>query len=151
MATGYTAGVFDLFHIGHLNLLRAAKGLSDRLIVGVSTDDVVAKSKAQRCIVPFRDRIEIVRGCRFVDAAVAQTDLDKFRAWKRLRYDSLFVGDDWYGDERWQDYELCLRNEGVNIIYLPYTEGVSSTLLRQRLQVANGLVSAGGQHGCSSP
>jgi glycerol-3-phosphate cytidylyltransferase len=136
MTTGYTAGVFDLFHVGHVNLLRAARDLCDRLIVGVSTDDVVAKTKGARCAVPFHERIEIVRSCRFVDAAIAQNDLDKVEAWHRLHYDVLFVGDDWFGHQRWQGYEASLREVGVRVVYLPYTEGVSSTQLRRQLRLA---------------
>lgn len=100
MKIGYTTGVYDLFHIGHLNLLRNARNLCDRLVVGVTSDDLVAY-KNKRSVIPFTERMEIVRACRYVDAVVPQEDLDKFEAWKKLRFDVLFVGDDWYGSERW--------------------------------------------------
>jgi glycerol-3-phosphate cytidylyltransferase-like family protein len=85
----------------------------------------------------YSDRLEIVRSCRFVDVAVPQTDLDKVEAWRRLRFDVLFVGDDWYGDDRWSGYEAALREEGVRLIYFPYTQGISSSLLQQKLRAVN--------------
>ena len=99
MTVGYTCGVYDLFHIGHLNLLKNAKGLCDKLIVGVSTDELVAY-KHKKAVIPFEERLEIIRNIKCVDAAIPQDDLDKFKAWEKLRFDILFVGDDWYGDPR---------------------------------------------------
>lgn len=133
MIIGYTAGVYDLFHVGHLNMLRNAKALCDRLIVGVTTDEV-ARYKNKEPVIPFDERIEIVRGCRYVDAAVAQTTLDKFTAWEKLKYNILFVGDDWHGTESWKVYEKKLADVGVSVMYLPYTEGTSSTLLQKKLK-----------------
>lgn len=130
MQLGYTTGAFDLFHVGHLNVLRAARSLCDRLIVGVSTDDLILARKAKQCVIPFADRLAIVQACRYVDATVPQTDLDKYEAWKRIRYDVLFVGDDWFGESSWQAYEQQLGAHGVRVVYLPYTRGVSSTSLR---------------------
>ena len=94
MVVGYTTGVYDLFHIGHLNLLKNARGLCDKLIVGVSTDTLVGY-KGKRPIIPFEDRIEIVRNIKWVDAAIPQESLDKFAAWEKLKFDIMFVGDDW--------------------------------------------------------
>jgi glycerol-3-phosphate cytidylyltransferase len=131
-AIGYTSGVFDLFHVGHLNLLISAKSLCDRLVVGVSTDELVAY-KHKKPIIPFEERIQIVRACRYVDAAVAQVSLDKVEAHQRLKFDALFVGDDWHGDPGWQEIEKRLSERGVNIHYFPYTKTTSSTLINQTL------------------
>ena len=99
MTIGYTTGVYDLFHIGHLNLLKNAKGMCDKLIVGVTIDELVAY-KGKKAMIPFEDRIEIVRSCKYVDAAVPQYDMDKLAACKKLGASFLFVGDDWYGTEK---------------------------------------------------
>lgn len=130
---GYTCGVYDLFHIGHLNLLRNAKGLCDKLIVGVSVDDLVAY-KHKKPIVPYEERIDIVRNVKFVDSAIPQTDLDKFKAWERLHFDVLFVGDDWFKSDRWKEMEEKFKAVGVKIVYFPYTNGTSSTILRKALE-----------------
>lgn len=132
MKIGYTTGVYDLFHIGHLNLLRNARNLCDRLVVGVTTDELVSY-KCKRSVIPFNERMEIVRACRYVDAVVPQEELDKFEAWKKLRFDILFVGDDWYGSERWQDAETQFREVNVRVVYFPYTKGTSSTLINETL------------------
>src|SRR6185436_18748097 len=97
---GYTAGVFDLFHVGHLRLLQNAAGLCDRLIVGVSTDELVSY-KGKSPVVPFEERMEIVRSVKGVSAVLAQSDVDKFAMWQKLQYDVMFVGDDWHGTEKW--------------------------------------------------
>lgn len=130
---GYTAGVWDLFHIGHLNLLKNAKGLCDKLIVGVTVDDLVLY-KGKRALIPFEDRIEIIRNIRYVDAAVPQYDMDKLTMCKKLGASILFVGDDWYGSEKWKSYEKQFHESGINIIYFPYTRGVSSTKINATLQ-----------------
>lgn len=132
MKIGYTTGVYDLFHIGHLNLLRNARNLCDRLIVGVTTDDLVAY-KNKRSVIPFSERIEIVRACRHVDAVVPQEELDKFEAWKKLRFDVLFVGDDWFASDRWKELDAKFKEVGVRVVYFPYTKGTSSTLLNETL------------------
>ena len=132
MIIGYTAGVFDLFHIGHLNLLRNAKGMCDRLIVGVSTDELV-KYKGKTPVIPFCDRIEIIRNLRCVDAVVAQEDMDKLQMCKKLKANVMFVGDDWYKSEKWQEYEKEFANEGIRIVYFPYTKNVSSTQISKAL------------------
>tara|TARA_Y100000591_G_C21639318_1_gene596973 strand:+ start:193 stop:624 length:432 start_codon:yes stop_codon:yes gene_type:complete len=130
---GYTAGVFDLFHIGHLNMLRNAKSMCDELIVGVSSDALV-EYKFKSPVIPFNERIEIVRCIKYVDLAVPQNEIDKFIAWEKLKYNILFVGDDWYGENKWKDYEKKLKVKNVKIIYFPYTKGISSTLLNQTLK-----------------
>ena len=132
MTIGYTAGVFDLFHIGHLNLLRNAKGMCDRLIVGVSTDELV-KYKGKTPVIPFCDRIEIIRNLRCVDAAVAQENMDKLAMCKKLGASIMFVGDDWYQSDRWQEYEQQFAREGIKIVYFPYTKNVSSTQISKAL------------------
>ena len=132
MIIGYTAGVYDLFHIGHLNLLKNAKGMCDKLVVGVTTDDLVTY-KGKRALIPFEDRIEIVRSIKYVDAAVPQYDMDKLTACKKLGATFLFVGDDWYATEKWQEYEKQFAAEGIKIVYFPYTMGVSSTKINEAL------------------
>lgn len=132
MVIGYTAGVYDLFHVGHLNLLKNAKGLCDKLIVGVTVDELVTY-KGKRAMIPFEDRLEIVRNIKLVDAVVPQSDMDKLAMCKKLGATVLFVGDDWYGTEKWQTYEKEFAKEGIKIIYFPYTKGVSSTLIHNAL------------------
>ena len=132
MTIGYTTGVYDLFHIGHLNLLKNAKGMCDKLIVGVTIDELV-KYKGKQAMIPFEDRIEIVRSIKYVDAAVPQYDMDKLTACKKLGATFLFVGDDWYATEKWQEYEKQFAAEGIKIVYFPYTMGVSSTKINEAL------------------
>lgn len=133
MIIGYTAGVFDLFHIGHLNLLKNAKGMCDKLVVGVTVDDLV-EYKGKRALIPYEDRLEIVRSCRYVDAVVPQVDMDKLAMCKRIGAKVLFVGDDWYGTEKWAQYENEFIQNGIKIVYFPYTKGVSSTLIAKTLE-----------------
>jgi len=128
MRVGYTTGVFDMFHIGHLNILRNAKAMCDKLIVGVSTDELV-KEKGKKCKIPFEQRIEIVRNIKFVDLAVPQATTNKRHEWEKLRFNIVFVGDDWFGNKEWNKYESELSK--VQFIYFPYTKGVSSTSLRK--------------------
>lgn len=133
MIIGYTTGVYDLFHIGHLNLLKNAKGMCDRLVVGVTVDDLVLY-KGKKSLIPFEDRIEIVRACKYVDAAVPQYDMDKLSACKKLGAKMLFVGDDWYASEKWKEYEKEFEKAGIQIIYFPYTRGISSTKITDVLK-----------------
>lgn len=137
MIIGYTAGVYDLFHIGHLNLLKNAKGMCDKLIVGVTVDDLVTY-KGKRAMIPFEDRIEIVRSIKYVDAAVPQYDMDKLNMCKKLGANILFVGDDWYGTDKWSEYEKEFNAAGVKIIYFPYTKGISSTQITKALNAVRG-------------
>ncbi len=133
MIIGYTTGVFDLFHIGHLNLLKNAKGMCDKLIVGVTTDELMIKYKKKKAVIPFEERIEIIRNIKYVDAAIPQETMDKFEAWKKLKFDLMFVGDDWYQTEKWEKFEEEFKRVGVRIIYFPYTKGTSSTLINEVL------------------
>lgn len=137
MIIGYTTGVFDLFHIGHINLLKNAKGMCDKLVVGVTVDDLV-QYKGKSALIPFEDRIEIVRACKYVDAAVPQYDMDKLKACKELGASILFVGDDWYGTEKWNSYEKEFAKEGIKIVYFPYTRGISSTKISEALKAVRG-------------
>lgn len=132
----YTTGTFDLFHVGHLNMLKAAKALGDVLIVGVSTDELVQEYKNRRPIIPFEERIRIVSELRCVDICVPQYTRDKFEAWKRLGFDVWVVGDDWYGKPDTEQWKNRLEEVGVRVVFLPYTRSVSSTKIREKLQVA---------------
>ena len=130
---GYTAGVFDLFHIGHVNILRNAKSMCDYLIVGVSTDELVAY-KHKKAIIPYEQRVEVVSACKYVDTVVAQEDMDKLKMWKKLKFNIMFVGDDWFKTEKWNEIEKKLKKEGVETVYFPYTKNVSSTLINEILE-----------------
>ena len=134
MRIGYTTGVFDLFHIGHLNLLRNARALCDKLIVGVTTDDLSINVKGKQPIITFAERIEIVRSCRYVDMAIPQMNMDKVEACKKIKANVVFVGDDWYGTKQWREYEYLLSIEGIPVVYLPYTANISSTKILERLK-----------------
>ena len=136
MTIGYTTGVYDLFHIGHLNLLKNAKGICDKLIVGVTVDELVCY-KGKKALIPFEDRIEIVRSCKYVDVAIPQYDMDKLAACKKLGADFLFVGDDWFASDIWKEYEKVSQKSGIRIVYFPYTQGMSSTQIQRALE-ANG-------------
>ena len=132
MILGYTSGVYDLFHIGHLNLLKNARGLCDKLIVGVSVDELV-KYKNKKAVIPFEDRIEIVRNIKYVDSAIPQYEIDKFKVWEKIKFDVLFVGDDWYESDSWKIMENKFKEVNVRVIYFPYTKGTSSTLINEIL------------------
>ena len=130
---GYAPGVYDLFHIGHLNLLRSAASLCDYLIAGVVTDEIAQRNKGLVPVVPFAERLEIVRSIRFVDDAVAEDVPNKLQQWELLRFDVIIKGDDWIGTERGQRLEADFAPLGVEIVYVPYTPQTSSTLLRRKL------------------
>ncbi len=134
---GYTSGVYDLFHVGHLNLLRRAKSMCDRLIVGVSSDELVRKIKKKSTIIPFDERINIVQSIKFVDMTIPQRDPDKYLAWEKLKYDKLFVGDDWFKNKKWRQYELKLSKKNVQVIYFEYTKTTSSTKINKILDKHN--------------
>ena len=133
MTIGYTTGVFDMFHIGHLNILRRAKEECDFLIVGVSTDDLVQKEKNKQPIIPFEDRCEIVKAIEYVDEVVPQFNKDKIAAYQKYHFDAMFVGDDWKGTNKWNKIEKELAEVGAKVIYSPYTKGTSSTLINETL------------------
>ena len=130
---GYTTGVFDMFHIGHLNIIKKAKENCDYLIVGVSTDEVVFNYKNRKPMISFEERVEIVKAIRYVDEVVPQISMDKYEAWKKLHFNRLFHGHDWKGSEMYIEIENRLIKEGVEIIYFPYTQGTSSSILKRAL------------------
>ena len=133
MKIGYTTGVYDMFHIGHLNLLRKAKECCDKLIVGVTTDELSLSRKSKAPVIPFAERCEIVGALKYVDEVVPQGDMDKMAAQKRHQFNIMFVGDDWKGTPQWETLEKQMAEVGVEIIYFPYTQTTSSTKLRQYL------------------
>lgn len=126
---GYTTGVYDMFHIGHLNILKRAKEQCDYLIVGVSTDELVQKEKNKTPVIPWEERAEIIKAIRYVDEVVEQPDKNKFAAWERYHFDKMFVGSDWQGTPQWKKFEEQFAPFGVEIVYLPHTDGISSTKL----------------------
>lgn len=132
---GYTTGVFDLFHVGHLNILKKAKEKCEFLIVGVSTDELVMEYKNKQPVIPYEERKEIVEGIKYVDEAIPQKDRDKYRAWEHLLFDVMFVGDDWKGNALFNELERKFNQDGVDIVYFPYTKGVSSTLVKQKVEL----------------
>jgi|SRR5690554_437716 len=130
---GYTTGVYDLFHIGHLNVLKRAKSQCDYLIVGVTTDELSLSRKGKTPVIPLIERMEIVRNISFVDEVVRQEHMDKFEAWEKHKFDRMFVGSDWKGTDKWNQMEIDFAKVGVEIIYFPYTDSTSSTKLRDVL------------------
>lgn len=131
---GYTTGTFDLFHIGHLNILRRSKELCDYLVVGVSTDECVESYKHKKPVIPFEQRMAIVGSIKYVDKVVPQTNMNKFDAWKDIKYDIMFHGDDWKGTDMYNEYERKLKEVGVEFVYLPHTDGISSTILKEKTE-----------------
>lgn len=131
---GYTTGVFDLFHIGHLNILKRAKLECDYLIVGVTSDELALSAKNKKPIIPFQERMEIVESIKFVDEVVPQINYDKMEAWNNLKFDLMFVGNDWKGTDKWNKIEQDFNQHGVEILYFPYTSHTSSTILREILE-----------------
>ena len=130
---GYTTGVYDMFHIGHLNILKRAKEQCERLIVGVTTDDLCFSRKQKYPIIPECDRMAIVESIRYVDQVVPQNNMDKLEAVKKYGVDAVFVGSDWKGSESWNRYEKEFAEVGCAVVYLDHTDGISSTILRERL------------------
>ena len=128
---GYTTGVYDMFHIGHLNILKNAKKQCDYLIVGVSTDEVVKKYKNKTPIIPLNDRMEIVKAIKYVDKVVVQDSMDKIEAWEKYHYDVLFHGDDWKNSEMYNEIQEKLNGLGAKVVFLPHTPGVSTTILTE--------------------
>jgi len=129
---GYTTGVYDLFHVGHLRILEKAKSLCDKLIVGVTTDELVSY-KLKKAVIPFEERSEIVANIKWVDTVIPQNNMNKFDMWKKLKFDIMFVGDDWYKAEKWEQFEKQFESVDVDIVYFPYTKGTSSTLINEVL------------------
>ena len=137
-AVCFLPGVFDMFHIGHLNVLRNAKAQCDYLIVGVSTDELVQEYKSKRPIIPFSERKAIVESIKYVDCVVAQTTMDKMEAWKLLRYNVLFHGDDWKNSSMYLKIEKSLAEVGCNVVFLPHTPNISSSILRDKISIKDG-------------
>jgi glycerol-3-phosphate cytidylyltransferase len=140
---GYVPGAYDMFHIGHLNILKRASLECDHLITGVVTDDVLVRAKGRAAVVPLAERLAIVRSINVVDEAVTDLSSDKFVMWQRLKFDVLFKGDDWKGTEKGNRLEADLGAVGVRVVYFPYTVHTSSTALRQ-------LITAGGNEGANA-
>lgn len=134
---GYTTGVFDMFHIGHLNILKRAKEQCDYLIVGVSTDENVQSYKNKTPIIPFEERIAIVSELRCVDEVVPQVNMNKMEAWENLHFDALFHGSDWKGSDMYNKMTEEFAKVGVDVVFLPHTDGISSTLLSEVLHKMN--------------
>ncbi len=130
---GYTTGVFDMFHIGHLNILKRAKEQCEYLIVGVSTDEVVETYKHKRPVIPFEERITIVEAIRYVDKVVPQISMDKMEAYNALKFDALFHGSDWKGSNMYEKIVADFEKVGVDVVFLPHTDGISSTIIREKV------------------
>lgn len=130
---GYTTGVYDMFHIGHLNILRRAKELCDYLIVGVTTDALCLQNKNKLPVICEAERVAIVESIRYVDRVVLQENMDKLSAVEKYGADAVFVGSDWKGTPQWEQYEKELASVGCAVVYLSHTDGISSTVLRERM------------------
>lgn len=130
---GFTAGAFDMFHVGHLNLIKNAKARCDYLIVGVNTDQLITAYKNKHAIVPLEERMQIVEAVRYVDEVISVDTLDKEAIWKKKMFDIVFIGDDWKGTKRWNETEQIMGEHNVEVVYLPYTIGTTSTILREKL------------------
>lgn len=131
---GYTTGVFDMFHIGHLNILRKAKEQCEYLIVGVTTDELCLSRKNKKPIICEQDRAEIVRAIRYVDEVVFQSDMNKLEPVKKYGIGAVFVGSDWKGTPSWEKYEKEFAEVGCSVVYLDHTDGISSTMLREKIK-----------------
>jgi glycerol-3-phosphate cytidylyltransferase len=132
---GYAGGAFDLFHVGHLNILKHAKSQCDYLIAGVASDEMLRATKGITPVIPLAERLEIVSHISYVDEAVAETELDKMKTWDKLRFDVYFKGDDWKGTEKGTRLEREFAEVGVQVVYFPYTVSTSSTALRRALEL----------------
>ncbi|MFI7273239.1 adenylyltransferase/cytidyltransferase family protein [Streptomyces sp. NPDC049879] len=130
---GYAPGVYDLFHVGHLNILRHARSRCDYLVAGVVSDEMAALAKGRRPVIPLVERLEIIRSVRYVDAAFVETVPDKLETWQQVRFDVLFKGDDWRGTPKGERLERDFATVGVEVVYFPYTVHTSSTQLRAAL------------------
>ena len=130
---GYTTGVFDMFHIGHLNILRRAKEQCEYLIVGVSTDELCLNRKNKKPIIFQEDRVEIISAIKYVDEVVLQSDMNKIEAIKKHKVNAVFVGSDWKNSDAWLAYEKEFSEFGCEVVYLDHTEGISSTIIREKL------------------
>lgn len=134
---GYTSGVFDMFHIGHLNILKKAKDQCETLIVGVTTDNLCYERKKKYPIIKEQDRADIVLSIKYVDEVIFQSNMDKINVVKDLGANVVFVGSDWQGTPSWEKYEQDFHEIGVDVVYLPHTDGISSTILRKLIEAPN--------------
>lgn len=141
---GYAAGAYDLFHVGHLNILRRAKEQCDYLIAGVVSDEMLELTKNLRPTIPLAERLEIVQSIRFVDEAVAETVPDKLETWRKVGFTTFFKGDDWRGTEKGERLEREFAAVGVEVVYFPYTTNTSSTVLRHALEIISGMSASAG-------
>ena len=139
MIIGYTCGVFDLLHVGHINLLKNAKSLCDKLIVGLSTDECI-KYKLKNTVICYEDRKKILESMKYVDCVIPQNNTDKFESWKKLKYNILFVGDDWYNTQKWNNFEKKLKEVNVQIKYFPYTKKCSTTIIKKKILNPNNIL-----------
>lgn len=130
---GYTDGVYDLFHVGHLNMVQTAKSHCEYLIVGVHGDDVVEEYKHRRPIINENDRRRIIESIKGVDRAEINRFRDKLKLWELYHFDVIFIGDDWKGTERWNNFEKVLAEINVDVVYVPYTKGISTTDIRKQI------------------
>jgi len=130
---GYTSGVFDLFHVGHLNILRRAKMECDYLVVAITTDELAEEKLGKGLVIPFEERMEIVQHIDFVDEVVPQTNMNKLNAYNHIKFDKMFVGGDWKGSKEWASIEKTFKQLNVEIVYFPYTKHTSSSKLRSAL------------------
>lgn len=135
---GYTQGAFDMFHIGHLNLLKRAKEQCDVLIVGINSDNLVYEYKNKKTIISEKERAEIVSSIKYVDDVLIINTLDKLHIWENVRFDAIFIGSDWEGNLRWKQTEKDMQTKGVEVVYLEYTQGISSSIIRNRFENNNG-------------
>ncbi|MCG2620543.1 adenylyltransferase/cytidyltransferase family protein [Arthrobacter sp. I2-34] len=137
---GYAAGAFDLFHVGHLNILRQARSRCDYLVAGVVSDEICYATKGRYPVVPLQERLEIVRHISYVDEAVAEVSPDRLQTWTEVGFDVFFKGDDWKNTEKGRRLERDFASVGVSVVYFPYTMHTSSTALRKALAALNGSV-----------
>jgi glycerol-3-phosphate cytidylyltransferase len=127
---GYTTGVFDLFHVGHLNILKRAKSQCDKLIVGVTTDELAFKLKGRKPVIPYSERRMIVESIKYVDKVIPQKEINELKDWEKIGFDVIVKGDDWKGTEKWDKLEEEFSKVGVKVLFSPYTKGTSSTFLK---------------------
>ena len=135
--TSYYGKVYDLFHIGHLNLLKNAKGMCDKLVVGVTTDELCYSRKNKFPIINYNDRVEIVKSIKYVDSIIEQSNMNKIENVKKIKANVVFVGSDWRWTDSWMKYEEEFKINGVDVIYLEHTDGISSTILREKVNNGN--------------
>lgn len=130
---GFTDGVYDMFHVGHLNMIKEAKKHCDFLIVGVHSDEIVEGYKKRKTVINEDDRCAIIEAIKYVDKAVINRTRDKMELFELHHFDVVFIGDDWKGTERWNNFEKVLGEVGVSVEYIPYTKGISTTQIREKL------------------